>query len=99
MASRLACILFVRLFSLAENSANVGEFAWDQWTKGLVLSAFSYGYVTTQILGGRMTELYGIKRVYGLCMMLCGILTAISPPVAKLGGVYAFMALRALQGD
>jgi len=81
-----------------DKSANVGEFEWDQFTRGMVLSAFSYGYLTTQILGGRLTELYGIKKVYGLCLLVCGILTALSPPVAKLGGVYAFMALRALQG-
>jgi MFS family permease len=41
------------------------QFEWDEFTRGIVLSAFSYGYVTTQIVGGRLAERYGIKRIYG----------------------------------
>ena len=63
----------------------------------MILSSFSWGYVTTQLVGGRMTEKYGIKKIYGICLFLCGILTAISPPVAKLHYM-AFVALRILQG-
>ena len=36
---------------------------WDESFKGLVLSAFTYGYMSTQIIGGRMTEVYGVKKV------------------------------------
>ena len=36
---------------------------WDAHFKGLVLSAFTYGYMSTQIIGGRLAELYGVKKV------------------------------------
>ena len=57
----------------------------------------SYGYVTTQIIGGRMTELFGVKRVYGFCLLGTAFLTLLSPIAAKLH-VAAFIALRVLQG-
>ena len=36
---------------------------WDAQFKGLVLSAFTYGYMSTQIIGGRLAEVYGVKKV------------------------------------
>ncbi len=74
-----------------------GDFEWDAMTRGLILSAFGYGYVTTQLIGGRMAEKYGVKAVYGRCLAVCGVLTLLSPPVAKWGGAWAFAALRILQ--
>ena len=65
--------------------------------RGHVLGAVSIGYLTTQIIGGRLTEYYGVKRVYGLGLFLTTILTFLSPVVAKLN-VYAFMLLRIFIG-
>ena len=79
-----------------EQKANEG-FEWDEVMQGYVLSAQSIGYVTTQILGGRMTEYFGVKKVYGLGLFLTTILTFLSPIVAKLH-VYAFMVLRIFIG-
>ena len=73
------------------------KFEWDEFTQGLVLASFSYGYWITQIVGGRLAERFGTKRVYGLCMLMVAFLTFLSPPVAKLGHGY-FMALRAAMG-
>lgn len=70
---------------------------WDELMRGHVLGAVSIGYLTTQIIGGRLTEYYGVKRVYGLGLFLTTILTFLSPVVAKLN-VYAFMILRAFIG-
>jgi MFS family permease len=49
------------------------------------------------IIGGRLTEYYGIKKVYGLGLLLTAFLCFLSPVVAK-ANVYAFMVLRAFQG-
>ena len=54
-----------------------GELDWDNVQVGFVFSSFSWGYMTTQvklfheccevvssqILGGRLAELYGFKKV------------------------------------
>ena len=76
---------------------NNGYFAWDEFDVGIVLSAFSYGYLCTQIVGGRLTERFGFKRVYGLGLLLTAVLTLVSPIVAY-RHMYAFVVLRALQG-
>ena len=62
-----------------------------------ISGSFFFGYLSTQIIGGRLCEKYGVKKIYGFGIFFTGILTLLSPVVAKLN-VYAFMALRVLQG-
>ena len=50
-----------------------------------------------QIVGGRMAEYFGFKKLYGLGLLLTCILTFLSPVVARLN-VWAFMVLRICQG-
>lgn len=59
-----------------------GAFEWDAWQRAIILGANSYGYLCTQIIGGRLTEIYGVKRIYGFGLLGSGILTAISPLAA-----------------
>jgi ACS family sodium-dependent inorganic phosphate cotransporter-like MFS transporter 5 len=75
----------------------VGEFMWDEHVQGIILGSFFYGYVVTQIPGGRLAEMYGGKLVFGLGVLLTGILTAVSPLAAKLG-TSVFIAVRVLEG-
>ena len=81
----------------AANPENAGSFEWDEFQRGLVLSAFGYGYILTQIIGGRLAERFGPKLIYGLGLFVTGILSLLSPMVAHMG-VSAFIALRVLQG-
>ena len=60
-----------------------GPFEWEEFQRGLVLSAFGYGYILTQIIGGRLAERFGVKLIYGLGLFLTGVLTLLSPIVAK----------------
>ena len=53
------------------------QFDWSPFTQGIVLAAFSYGYVTTQIIGGRLTEKFGIRKIYGGCLFMTGVITFI----------------------
>ena len=62
------------------------RFEWDEFTRGQMLAAFSYGYVTTQLIGGRLAELYGVKLVYGLSLVGTAILSLLSPAVAREDG-------------
>ena len=80
-----------------DNQVDQFTFDWDEVTQGLVLSSFSYGYIGTQILGGRLAEKYGVKKVFGLSLLMAGVLTLITPPIAKLG-IWPFMVLRATLG-
>ena len=48
--------------SIASDSSQVEDdtlFDWDSFTRNLVLSANGYGYITTQIIGGRLAEKFG----------------------------------------
>ncbi|XP_030567768.1 putative inorganic phosphate cotransporter [Drosophila novamexicana] len=59
-----------------------GEFVWDEATQGLVLGSFFYGYVLTQVPGGRMAELLGGKRIYGYGVLITAIFTLLTPLAA-----------------
>ena len=70
---------------------------WSPSLQGIILASFGYGYITTQIIGGRLAEYFGIKRIYGGCLFLTALVTFALPLAAKTH-VYMFIALRALQG-
>lgn len=74
-----------------------GEFIWDEHIQGIILGSFFYGYVVTQIPGGRLAELYGGKLVFGLGILMTGVLTTVSPLAAKLG-TSVFIVVRVLEG-
>ena len=42
------------------------DFGWDEKTNGVILGMFFYGYVLTQVPGGRMAELVGGKWLFGV---------------------------------
>ena len=67
----------IKYLSSEENTNtedNDDRFDWDAKTRGRILACFSIGYLTTQIIGGRMTEYYGVKRVYGIGLLMTGFL-------------------------
>ena len=47
-------------------------FDWDARMQGLVLSSFSFGYVTTQLVGGILAEQFGGKWIFGVCILVFG---------------------------
>ena len=55
--------------SLGQGEEQEGEFDWDSVMIGVVLSAFNWGYITTQLLGGRLAELLGFKVVFRFLSM------------------------------
>ncbi len=60
-----------------------GEFFWDSQLQGLILGGFSYGYVTTQILGGYLSENYGGKWIFGVGIFVSTAIGLLSPTLAK----------------
>ena len=57
------------------------DFDWDEKTNGVILGMFFYGYVLTQVPGGRMAELVGGKWLFGVGE---GIVNIICHPLTNL---------------
>ncbi|XP_049873381.1 sialin isoform X2 [Pectinophora gossypiella] len=74
-----------------------GEFDWTAEQQSIILGSFFYGYVLTQIPGGRIAELFGGKLVYGVGVLLTALFTILSPIAAYVDFKF-FIAVRALEG-
>lgn len=74
-----------------------GEFAWDEATQSIVLGSFFYGYVLTQIPGGRLSEVFGGRLVFGVGVLLTAVFTLLTPLAASMN-FPLFIAVRVLEG-
>ncbi len=61
-----------------------GPFNWDEKAQGIVLGCFFYGYVLTQLPGGRLAEIIGGKWIFGCGILLTSIFTLLMPAAAKI---------------
>ncbi|VBB33275.1 unnamed protein product, partial [Acanthocheilonema viteae] len=75
----------------------MGELVWKKSEQGYVLSAFFWGYLCSQILGGYLAGRYGARLVIGFTVLGSAILTVISPLAATIS-VFAFIIARVLIG-
>ena len=74
-----------------------GPFNWDEEEQGIILGAFFYGYILTQIPGGFLAEKYGGKWLFGCGTFVTAVLTLLTPVAAK-AGTGVFIAVRVLEG-
>ena len=74
-----------------------GPFDWGEREQGWLLGAFFYGYVATQIPGGRMAEKYGGKRLYGVGVLITAIFTLLTPLAANTS-IYSLVLVRIIEG-
>lgn len=73
------------------------RFNWTATQKNDVLGSFFWGYLLTEILGGRLAEIVGAKKIFGGGMLLASILTVLTPAACYMH-FYVVLILRALQG-
>lgn len=73
------------------------RFDWDEQQKQLILGSFFWGYVLTELPGGRLAELIGGHRVFGHSMFWASIITLVTPITAHMGYT-AMVILRAVLG-
>ena len=73
------------------------KFDWDAETQSTVLGCFFYGYVLTQIPGGRMAEIFGGKWIFGCGILLTSIFTVLMPWAAKTD-FQLLIAVRVIEG-
>ncbi|GIX75014.1 hypothetical protein CEXT_555731 [Caerostris extrusa] len=74
-----------------------GDYIWQPSMQGIILSAYFYGYVCTQVVGGRVAEIVGGKWVMGFSILIASLLTLVTPIAADIS-VIAVIVLRVLMG-
>jgi len=75
-----------------------GIFNWDPQTQGIVLGAFFYGYMTTQIISGVIAQKVGGKLLIFAGLVWVSLSTLLTPLITTVGGFGALFAIRLLQG-
>ncbi|KAL4707820.1 hypothetical protein ACJJTC_001766 [Scirpophaga incertulas] len=77
--------------------SKTGDFNWTAEQQSIILGSFFYGYVLTQVPGGRIAEIFGGKLVYGIGVLLTAIFTIMSPIAAYVDFKF-FIVVRVLEG-
>ena len=63
----------------------------------MLLGSYFYGYIATQMIGGWLSKQYGGKYPFGIGILLCTILTLVTPVAATEQYGY-LMAIRIVEG-
>ncbi len=74
-----------------------GPFAWTTSQQGVILGAFFWGYVISQLPGGRMAEASGGKYVFGIGILITAIFSIVTPLAAR-AGFYLLILVRFIEG-
>lgn len=72
-------------------------FDWDKKSQGLLLSAYFYGYIFPNLLGGSLAEIYGARKIIFIAMFLSAVITSLSPFAASDNFIFMFI-MRLLLG-
>lgn len=68
------------------------SFNWSKKDQGLLLSAYFYGYIFPNLLGGFLSEKFGGRRVIFIGMFISAIVTGLSPLTASDNFMFMFGA-------
>lgn len=83
--NKVSCMIFKfsKFLITAKISKENGEFEWQKWQQGLVLSAYYWGYMLSQIPGGQLAEQFGGRHVFGWSMVIAAVATLLCPIAAS----------------
>ncbi|XP_046588887.1 sialin isoform X2 [Neodiprion lecontei] len=73
------------------------RYPWNEYEVNKILGSFFWGYICTELPGGRLAEIVGAKRVFGYSMLTASAVTLLTPLAATLG-YPAVAALRVILG-
>lgn len=73
------------------------KYPWNEYEVNLILGSFFWGYICTELPGGRLAEVIGTKRVFGYSMLVSSLITLLTPLAATFGYT-AVAALRIVLG-
>ncbi len=79
--------------SISPSLVQNGEFNWSPEVQGLILSAYFYGYLATEILGAFLAERWGGKVVFGAGLFISAIFTLVTAPASRISP-YLLVAVR-----
>ncbi|KAL7294275.1 hypothetical protein TKK_0012290 [Trichogramma kaykai] len=79
-------------------TSSSGTYNWDEYTQGIILSSFYWGYVITQLPGALLAEKYGGKHTLGFGILITAALTIAIPEAIRLGESTALIVLRIFMG-
>ena len=68
-----------------------GEFDWTPEQQSLLLGAYFYGYVITQIPAGFLAQKYGAKWIFGVSMLATAILSLLIPFASRIHWLLLFV--------
>ncbi len=74
-----------------------GPFPWPEPIQGLVLGAYFWGYIVTQIPGGRMAEMFSAKWVVWASVFVNVVFTLLTPVAAQISYI-AVLVVRFIEG-
>jgi len=60
-----------------------GEFEWNEVQQGVILGAFFWGYVVTQLPGGILAQKFGGKWPLGLGILITAVFALLTPIAAR----------------
>ncbi|XP_058791427.1 putative inorganic phosphate cotransporter [Phymastichus coffea] len=75
-----------------------GSFEWSEYTQGIILSSFYWGYILTHLPGGLLAEKFGPKYTIGCGVLFTAIFTILTPVTTVWGDANALIFLRFLMG-
>jgi len=61
------------------------KYSWNEYEINMILGSFFWGYICTEIPGGRLAEIIGTRRVFGYSMLTSSLITLLIPLVASFG--------------
>ncbi|CAH1115962.1 unnamed protein product [Phaedon cochleariae] len=73
------------------------RFDWTISQKNELIGSFFWGYVLTELPGGRMAEIVGARKIFGGGMLLASLLTVLTPAACHLD-YYVVLVMRAALG-
>ncbi|XP_046434551.1 putative inorganic phosphate cotransporter isoform X2 [Neodiprion fabricii] len=82
----------------SNSSSSSGTFEWSEYTQGIILSSFFWGYIITQLPGGVLADKFGGKYTLGLGIFSTAVFTLLTPVVVETFDATGLIVLRFLMG-
>ncbi|KAF0529557.1 MFS general substrate transporter [Gigaspora margarita] len=73
------------------------EFNWNHTIQGYVTSSFFFGYITTQIIGGALTDKFGGRKVLSIAAATWTLFTLLTPISGRIN-IYCLILCRICLG-
>ncbi|XP_046627283.1 putative inorganic phosphate cotransporter [Neodiprion virginianus] len=83
----------------ASSNSNTGDtYEWDEYTQGIILSSFYWGYIVSQVPGGILADKFGGKYTLAGAILSSTTFTLLTPLVVSKFESTGLIVLRILMG-